>query len=163
MRASQKQKRGAIAYGADFLRATLEGARLAGAEFRKADLEGANLVKADLQFAVLHGANLRRAHLPSPGMMLLAGWMECSAELTALLMRLDAGAHPDPAAFERWASGGVCPYSGVYVRRAANFSESRRWWRPGPAPTLWEAWSAVRAEHCPDWPDAEPQAPKEGA
>lgn len=154
--------RGVSAARVDLSGAVLEGARLSGAALYRADLFMANLVKADLQFAQMHSANLRNAQLPSPSMMLLAGWMECSAELTALLMRLDAGAHPDPEAFELWARGGPCPYSGVRVQRAANFSESRRWWVSGPTPTIWEAWSAVRAEHCPDWPE-EPQAQSGGS
>lgn len=115
---------------------------------RRADLYGANLRGANLS-----DANLSGAYLPAPTMLLLGQWGAVSDTTCIALMRLDASAHPDPARFDVWASGGDCPYVGVNVERIANFTEQRRLWSAGPAPTIWEAWSMVRAECCPDWTD----------
>ena len=69
-------------------------------------------------------------------------------------MRLDASAHPDPSAFQRWADGGGCPYGpDGRVQRVCNFTEERDLWVAGPAPTVWEAMSAILDEKCPGWRD----------
>ena len=64
-------------------------------------------------------------------MVLSANWGTVSDKLCADLMKYDASCHPDPAAFDRWAAGGGCPYSGVNVERAANFDEKRELWGNG--------------------------------
>jgi hypothetical protein len=136
--------------GAD-IKEALENAARSKANLDGANLDGANLDGANLVRANLDGANLVRANLPSPGVVLLACWGDLSDATTLALMRLDASAHPDPFAFDRWAAGGVCPYTGVRVERAARFQERRHLWIPGPPPTLWEALCMVLDEKCPGW------------
>jgi hypothetical protein len=105
---------------------------LQSANLRYADLRYADLQSADLQSANLRSADLRSADLPAPAMMLLASWGSVSDDLCRDLMRYDAANHPDPTAFDRWAAGGECPYSGVRVQRSANFKERRDLWALGP-------------------------------
>jgi hypothetical protein len=102
------------------------------ADLQSADLRSANLRSADLQFANLRSADLQSANLPAPSVMLLASWDIVSDDLCRDLMHYDAANHPDPTAFDRWAVGGACPYSGVRVQRSANFTEQRELWAFGP-------------------------------
>jgi hypothetical protein len=146
--------RGANLRGANLRGANLWGANLWGANLWGANLWEANLRGANLRGANLRGANLRGANLPSPGVILTAYWGECSDATTLALMRLDASAHPDPKAFDRWANGsGRCPYSDMVIKveRAANFYQKAQLWAPGPPPTLWEALCMVLDEKCPGW------------
>ena len=131
--------------------ANLREADLRWADLRGANLRGADLRGADLRWADLRWADLREADLPSPTVLLLATWGALSATLTTELMRYDAASHPDPAAFDRWAAGGDCPYSDVRVERAAIFTENRALWSPGPCPRPYDLMVAVLAEKCPDW------------
>ena len=112
----------------------------------KADLYEANLRGADLRGADLSGADLRGANLPSPAAVLSASWGVVSPELCADLMEYDAGCHPDRSAFDRWAAGGDCPYSGVKVQRAANFTEDRRLWGKGKVCTPYNLMTRLLAE-----------------
>lgn len=134
--------------GANLHRADLGGADLRGAYLRRADLGGAYLRRANLR-----GADLRGANLPSPTVVLLATWLTVSVPLCADLMRYDASCHPDPAAFDRWAEVGDCPYDDVHVERAANFSELRELWAPGPSARPYDLMVRVLAECCPEWSD----------
>ena len=86
------------------------------------------------------------ADLPSPTMVLLAIWGELSEQLTADLMLFDASAHPDQAAFQRWADGGPCPYEGIKVQRAANFKESKKLWGTGKPDTIYNLMVRVLKE-----------------
>lgn len=100
----------------------------------------------------LRDADLRDADLPSPTVVLLAAWSDLSPQLTADLMRFDSDCHPDPEAFQRWADdGGDCPYSGVHVQRAANFSEDRSLWGKGVPCRPYDLMVRVLAEKCPNW------------
>jgi Pentapeptide repeats (8 copies) len=137
---------GANLEGANLWGANLWGANLEGANLRGANLEGANLEGANLEGANLEGANLEGANLPSPAEVLSAVWGELSDELTADLMRYDAFFHPDPAAFTRWAQGGVCPFQAIKVQRAANFKEKKHLWVPGPPKNGYELMVAVLRE-----------------
>ena len=145
---------GAHLRGAHLRAADLSGAHLSGAHLRGADLRGADLRGADLSGADLSGADLSGAHLPSPTVVLLAIWGTLAADLTVDLMRYDASCHPEPEAFDRWAAGGACPYSGVKVQRAAQFSERRDLWSPGPSPRPYDLMVRVLAEKCPEWDEA---------
>jgi Pentapeptide repeats (8 copies) len=136
----------AITAGANLRGANLRGANLRGANLEGANLEGANLWGANLEGANLEGANLEGANLPSPAEVLSAVWGELSDELTADLMRYDAFFHPDPAAFTRWAQGGVCPFQAIKVQRAANFKEKKHLWVPGPPKNGYELMVAVLRE-----------------
>jgi len=107
--------------------------------------------RADLSDANLSGANLSGADLSRPTTILLAAWGGLAPALTADLMRYDAACHPDPAAFDRWATGGECPYANVKVQRAAQFKEDRKLWSPGPPPRPYELMIGVLAEKCPEW------------
>ena len=89
--------------------------------------------------------------MPSPTMMLLAGWGPLTDISTLELMRLDASAHPDKEAFCRWAAGGPCPYIDVKIQRVVNFQEIKELWSPGPPPTIWEAMKMILDEKCPGW------------
>ena len=149
------QLRGALLRGADLCGAHLSdadlsgsqlsyadlcGAQLCGAILSDADLRDAQLSYADLRGAHLNGAQLRAAQLrgakthgvrwPAPSMVLLANWGTVSDELIVDLMMYDASNHPDPYAFDRWASTDACPYCGCQVQRSANFTERRDLW-PG--------------------------------
>jgi uncharacterized protein YjbI with pentapeptide repeats len=142
---------GADLRGADLGGANLGGANLGGANLGGANLGGANLRGANLGGANLRGANLGGARLPSPTVVLLAAWGSLTPALTTALMRYDAVCHPDPAAFDRWAEGGACPYDGVHVERACNFSECRDLWSPGPSERPYDLMVQVLAECCPEW------------
>jgi hypothetical protein len=132
-------------YRANLSMADLSEANLHGANLSMADLSGANLHGANLSRANLHGANLSRAnlsmadlsgtYLPAPTVMLLALWTEVGDDLCRDLMRWDAMNHPDPRAFQRWAEGGPCPYTGVGMGRAAHFQERKELFSLGPCPT----------------------------
>jgi len=136
---------------ADLSRANLSRANLSGADLSRAYLSDANLSRADLSDANLSGANLSGADLSRPTTILLAAWGGLAPALTADLMRYDAACHPDPAAFDRWATGGECPYANVKVQRAAQFKEDRKLWSPGPPPRPYELMIGVLAEKCPEW------------
>ena len=115
----------------------------------RTNLRGANLSGADLR-----EANLSRANLPSPTVVLLATWGDLSQQLCADLMLFDARNHPDPTAFDRWANGsGECPYDGVHVSRAANFTENKEYWGQGQPCRPYDLMVRVLAEKCPDWSD----------
>ena len=64
-------------------------------------------------------------------MVLLASWGTVSDGLCADLMLFDASCHPDNTAFDRWAAGGPCPYSGAHVQRACSFQEEKALWGKG--------------------------------
>ena len=141
---------------ADLQDADLRGAYLRGADLRDACLQDADLRDADLRGAPLRGACLRGADprgadLPAPTAVLPASWGVVADTLTADLMRLDAACHPDPDAFDRWAAGGDCPYSGVRVERAAAFAEKRELWVAGPPRRPYDLMVEVLAEKCPEW------------
>jgi hypothetical protein len=136
--------------GADLRWADLSWANLSGANLRWADLSAANLSGANLSWANLRGANLSGADLPSPTMVLLASWGECSDELTRDLMRYDAACHADPEAFDRWAAAGPCPYSDQRYQRAARFRERKEVWSPGPCPRPFDLMVRVLRERCKD-------------
>jgi hypothetical protein len=75
-------------------------------------------------------------------------------------MLWDAANHPDPEAFDRWASGGACPYSAEVlgenkVARAAQFSEKKILWGKGQMCRPYDLMMRLRAEKIPDWSDAE--------
>ena len=138
--------------------ADLSGADLSGADLRYADLSGANLSGANLRYANLSGAdlsgaNLSGADLPSPTMVLLAGWGAVSPSLCRDLMAYDAACHPDPSAFTRWAKGeSGCPYSDVKVQRAAVFSEKKEHWdETATMRRPFDLMTDVLAEKCPPW------------
>jgi hypothetical protein len=126
---------------ADLRDANLRGANLRGANLRYANLRDANLRYADLWDANLRGANLRYAkwndatNWPAITAVLLANWGEVSDDLCRDLMRYDAYCHPDPSAFDKWATGGPCPYHGLKIQRAAHFQEKKELWVPGPVRT----------------------------
>jgi hypothetical protein len=135
----------AIAAEADLSRANLSGADLSGANLSWANLSGANLSWANLSGADLWGADL------CPTMLLLSGMGRLSDDLTSDLMNYDAANHPDPAAFQRWADGGACPYEGVKVQRVANFSERRECWPPErQLLSAFELMKRVLRERCVD-------------
>ena len=144
----------------DGVRANLYGADLYGANLSGANLSRADLYGADLYGARLYGANLSGARLPSPTVVLLAMWLTVSDPLCADLMRFDASCHPDPSAFDRWADAaeGPCPYAGVTVERAANFTEKRALWAPGPSERPYDLMVRVLAEKCPPWSDEQRSA-----
>jgi hypothetical protein len=149
---------GARLDGASLVRASLDGARLDGASLDgaslvRARLDGASLVRASLVRARLDGASLVRARLPSPTAILLASWGEVSDELCADLMLFDASNHPDPTKFDAWAKGGLCPYAGVHVTRAAHFQEKRALWGKGQMCRPYDLMARVLAEKCPEWTD----------
>ena len=132
-----------IEAGADLRHANLRGANLRGA-----DLQNANLQNADLQNANLQNANLRGADLPSPTMVLLANWGSLSDSTTKSAMAYDAACHPDPSAFDRWASDPLlCPYSSVKVERACHFHEKFSLWDPTyPAPRPYDLMASILRE-----------------
>ncbi|HEX7313331.1 MAG TPA: pentapeptide repeat-containing protein, partial [Pyrinomonadaceae bacterium] len=131
--------------------AVLSDADLSDADLRGADLRGAVLRGADLSDADLRGAVLRGAVLPSPTAVLLAYWPDLEARLVADLMLFDSTCHPDPTAFDRWAAGGDCPYSGVHVERAARFRERKELWGKGQPCRPYDLMVRVLAEACPEW------------
>lgn len=130
-------------------RARLDEASLDGASLRKARLDEVSLISTRLDRAKLDGATFRNV---SPTMFLLADWGEVSDDLCRDLMRLDASAHPDPAAFDRWAADGTCPYYGTGMNRAAYFKERRELWEPGPPPSIFELVQRLLAERGCKWP-----------
>ena len=134
--------------GADLRGAYLRGANLSNADLRSADLRSADLRSADLRSADLSNADLSGAYLPSPTMMLLASWGQCSDALTIDLMRYDASNHPDPSKFDEWKNGGACPYADQHIQRAAQFVESRDLYSPGPAPSAYSLMVRLIEEKC---------------
>jgi uncharacterized protein YjbI with pentapeptide repeats len=116
---------------ADLRSANLCSADLCSANLRSADLRSADLCSADLRSANLCSAELTKTQLPAPTMVLMAAWGEVSAELCADLMMYDASCHPDQNAFDEWAAGGPCPYTGVNFQRACNFLEKKELWGKG--------------------------------
>ncbi|MHA2333202.1 MAG: pentapeptide repeat-containing protein [Candidatus Hodarchaeales archaeon] len=149
-----------LAY-ADLNRTNFGGAKLIGANLIKADLTRANLTQANLtntnlDGAVLIGANLKGTIGLNPSKLLLAYWGNLSDKTTIALMRLDAANHPKgEEAFNEWAAGGLClcPYLYCRFNRIVNFEESNLLWRPGPAPTMYEAMCMILDEKCPGWND----------
>ena len=139
--------------GANLSGANLWGANLWGANLRNAYLWGVNLRDADLRDADLRNANLRNANVamvrwPSPTIVLLALWGQCSGALTTELMRYDAANHPNPNVFDRWANDDECPYSLCHVQRSANFTEQKSLWSPGLSKSAYELMQMLLAEHC---------------
>ena len=150
--------RGANLYGADLRGANLRGANLYGADLRGADLCGTDLYGADLRGADLYdadlrGANLQEAKLPAPTVVLLASWGEVAPQLCADLMTFDASCHPEPTKFDVWANGGECPYLGVAVERAAQFTESKEIWNQKVGVTCrpYDLMMRLINEKCPAW------------
>lgn len=123
---------GSCANWSDFGYCGVEECTLLRSSFREANLEDAKLIDCSLKQSSFDFAKARRLSF-SPPEMLLAQWGECSDKLTTELMRYDAANHPDPAAFDRWAKGGPCPYGRYSVLRAANFAQKQDAWSPGPA------------------------------
>lgn len=110
--------------------------------------------RANLSGANLSGANLIDANLPSPTMVLLANWGDVPDDLTIALMRYDAECHPIGAkAFKNWVDTGECPYSSCSVQRAANFTEKKGLWSPGPPKRPFTLMAMVLDEKCPGWRD----------
>jgi hypothetical protein len=135
---------------ANLTRADLTGANLSDANLTRANLSDANLTRANLSDADLTRADLTGANLPSPTVVLLARWGALTPDLTRQAMAYDAACHPDPTAFDRWAAGGACPYEGVKVQRACNFTESRELWDASvPCPRPYDLMTAILAEKCP--------------
>ena len=114
-------------------------------EFEFDGLHGADLRGADLRDANLRGADLRGASF-APTQILLANWGLLSDSLTADLMELDASAHPDRSAFDRWFGGGACPYKNSNISRAVCFQEERKLWGKGKLPTIYEAMTRLFEE-----------------
>ncbi len=113
----------------DLSYSNLSDSNLSGSNLRGSDLSDSNLSDSDLRGSNLSGSNLRGSKVsgvywPSPTMILLADWGECTDYSTLLLMRYDADNHPDPRKFMDWANGGNCPYADEVWQRAANFKES---------------------------------------
>lgn len=140
---------GADMSGADLACADMSYADFSGADMRGVDLIGACIAGANMSCANLHGARVSRI---APTEVLLAKWGEVSDDLCADLMRLDASAHPDPAAFDRWAADGPCPYRGGAVPRVANFREKRELWAFGPPPSIYDVVRRLLAERGAVWP-----------
>lgn len=136
--------------GANLSRACLSRACLSGAYLSRADLSGADLSGADLSGANLSRANLSGANLSgawlAPTSALLAAWGPVSDDLCRELMRYDAANHPDPSAFDRWAQGGPCPYTGVQWLRVAVFEQRKECWSPGPSLSALELLYRLAAE-----------------
>ena len=133
--------------------AYLYGANLSGAYLYGANLSGANLSGANLRGANLYGANLYEANLSgiSPPSILLANWGNVSDELCRDLMRYDCANHPDgKKAFDAWADGGGCPYSGCKWGRGAIFTERRELWSYGSAQSALKLAERLIAEKCKD-------------
>ena len=143
---------GASLRGANLCGADLCGADLYGASLRGASLRGASLRGASLRGANLCGADLYGAHLGNPATLLTAAWGAVSDELTTLLMAYDAANHPTGReSFSAWTAGGVCPYSGERIDRAANFYEHRRLWNPdAPVLSAYELMVRLIREQCAD-------------
>ena len=142
--------RGVDLQRADLQRADLHGANLRGANLQYANLRGANLQRANLRWANLWGADLRGVNLNNaqftPSSILLAFWGELSDSLTADCMELDASAHPDRSAFDRWADGGECPYADKSIYRIVNFEEERSLWGEGKLDTIWNIMMRIFSE-----------------
>ena len=133
----RREPQGADLWSADLRSATC-GARTCGRGPVGREPTGAAYLP--VRSANLYGADL------SPTMVLLAIWGELSEQLTADLMLFDASAHPDQAAFQRWADGGPCPYEGIKVQRAANFKESKKLWGTGKPDTIYNLMVRVLKE-----------------
>ena len=137
--------------GADLSKADFRGTDLSNADFCEADLRGtnfskANLIGADFKKADLRDADLRGAYF-SPTAVLQADWGELSHSLTADCMELNASAHPNRRAFDRWAEeGGPCPYEGLQIQRIVNFEEKRELWDRGKLDTIWNIMMWIFAE-----------------
>ena len=142
--------RGANLRGADLRGADLQRVDLQGADLPRVDLQGANLQRANLRWANLWGADLRGVNLNNaqftPSSILLAFWGELSDSLTADCMELDASAHPDRSAFDRWADGGECPYADKSIYRIVNFEEERSLWGTGKLDTIWNIMMRIFSE-----------------
>ena len=132
--------------GADFECSDLRSAIFRYSDLRGADLGGTNLLGADLQGAKVNGISW-----PAPTAVLLANWGNLSDQLTADLMLYDSMCHPDPSAFDRWASeeDGPCPYEhDSHVDRAAHFSEKRHLWGQGEPCRPYDLMMRVLEERC---------------
>ena len=105
---------------------------------------GVDLQEADLQGAVFD----KDTKWPSPTEVLLACWGRLSDQLTADLMLFDSRCHPDPAAFDRWVAGGICPYFDCSVTRAANFQEQKELWGQGVICRPFDLMKRVLEEKC---------------
>jgi len=136
-------------------------ADLRDADMRGASMRGATLRGADLRDATLRRAVLAGARLPAPQVVLLAYWGRVSDTLTTLLMRYDAASHPvGQRAFSAWAEGGPCPYADCRWQRAANFTEVRELWSPGPSRSPIRLAEMVLDECCPGWRDDTGESPE---
>jgi uncharacterized protein YjbI with pentapeptide repeats len=133
---------------------TFYSCNLGDAQFHDCDLTGANLSYVNLTDAEIHGCNLTNAFLPSPTMMLMAEWGNCTRLLTRDLMRYDAANHPNPQAFIEWGKNwGECPYAVVSLQRAAHFKENRDLIRADflklPVKSAHSLMVRLLKEHCP--------------
>jgi len=117
---------------ADLRSANLRYANLQSANLQSANLQSTDLRYANLQDADLRSADLRYADLQSAPALLTAQWGEISDKLCQELMRYDAANHPNPELFDTWANNGACPMVKGW-QRAANFTEKRELWSPGPS------------------------------
>ena len=115
------------------------------------------LIAAVASGADLCGANLEEAKFPAPTVVLLANWGEVSDQLCADLMIFDASCHPEPTKFDVWANGGECPYNGVQVERAAQFSEKKNLWnsKVGVVCRPYDLMVRLLTEKCPVWSEAQ--------
>ena len=111
--------------------ADLSSANLRSVNLSSADLRSEDLSSADLSSANLRSADLRSADLPARTNLLQCLWGRVSESLCADLMMFDAAAHSDPALFQAWVDGGLCPYDNEKFQRAANFEQSREAWGKG--------------------------------
>ena len=116
----------------DLRSADLRYANLQSANLQSANLQSTDLRYANLQDADLRSADLRYADLQSAPALLTAQWGEISDKLCQELMRYDAANHPNPELFDTWANNGACPMVKGW-QRAANFTEKRELWSPGPS------------------------------
>lgn len=137
---------------ANLVDANFYDSNLRSAFLKDANLQGANLLNANLEFTNLRGANLKDALLPSSAMILKAYWGWLPDDLTTQLMRLDCSFHPvGKKAFDKWASGGDCPYKNCDSERMANFEEKRKLWSYAPSISIDKCCEIVLDECCPGW------------
>lgn len=137
--------RGAFLLSANFCCTNLQRTNLRDAYLQDANLQCANLRNANLRNTDFRGADLRGAKF-TPTEMLLANWGELSDSLTADCMELEASAHPNRRAFDRWAKGGPCPYSETSVQHIVNFQEKRELWGKGKLCTIYNIMTRIFAE-----------------
>lgn len=148
------QMDGASFVGCDLSGAKFDSASVSDTNFNEANLSGANFANGTFERAKftncgmlgrgcwegasLAGADFTGSYL-SPWLMLAALWRSASVSILGKLMQLDSSMHPDPTAFDRWATDGDdCPYGTKLSVRWIAFGESKRLWpgsdKPLPRP-----------------------------